>query len=318
MKAHTGRGSITSVPAARGFAAATILLLQLLLPLPPADAQVRGGNHGCTPDGGLVRLADVSEASGLALSRRTPGRLWSINDSGEPVLFALNGRGQVTARVRVSGAEVEDWEAVAASPCAAGLCLYIGDIGDNQASRKRITVYRLPEPAGGESVAVADAFHAVYPDGAQDAETLLVTPEGAMLIVTKGETGPIGLYRFPRGAKPGATATLERVAGPGATKTAPKSRVTDGAVSADGQWTVLRTGSDLAFHRTADLLAGTWQEVRRVSLESLREPRAKAWRSGPGTVCSSPARAADRYGPAPWRGCRARPRHADLRHARRA
>ena len=105
------------------------------------------------------------------------GRVWSHNDSGEPVLYGLDERGKVTARLRLTGAKVEDWEAVAVGPCPSGSCLFVADIGDNDAARKQITVYRVPEPAGNaETVNVTDVFHATYPDGPHDAETLLVAP----------------------------------------------------------------------------------------------------------------------------------------------
>jgi hypothetical protein len=260
-----------------------LVVLLAVIAASPSVAQPRD-DGGCSPRGGLARLAEVGEASGLAMSRVAPDRLWSINDSGAPVLFALNLRGAVTARVRLDGAVVEDWEAIATGPCPAGACLYIGDIGDNRAARKRITVYRVPEPAGGASAAVTDVFHGAYPDGPHDAETLLVTADGTMLIVTKGESGPIALYRFPPNARPGAIATLERVAAPGARKPPPTAHVTDGAISRDGEWTVLRTGSELAFHRTADLLAGRWQAIKRVSLASLHEPQGEGVAFGPGNV----------------------------------
>jgi hypothetical protein len=101
----------------------------------------------CQPAGPLVRLPGLPESSGLAVSRRTPGRLWTHNDSGGPVLFALDAGGAVTGRVRLTGADVQDWEAIAAGPCGTGACLYVADIGDNAARRRRVTIYRLPEPA---------------------------------------------------------------------------------------------------------------------------------------------------------------------------
>lgn len=245
--------------------------LFLFLAIAPAAAQ----EPSCHPDGALARIAELSEASGLAVSR-TSGRLWSLNDSGQPVLYALNTRGEVTARVRLTGAAVEDWEAVAVGGCPSGSCVYIGDIGDNQANRRQVTVYRLPEPQpGATAAAVSDVFHASYPDGAHDAEALLVTADGGILIVTKGETGPIGLYRFPREAKNGSTVRLERVGGPETKKVAAESRITDGGVSPDGTWTVLRTKSEIAFFRTADLMAGQWREVKRVPLTPLREPQGE-------------------------------------------
>lgn len=275
MRAIEYRRSATSAVTARlatiGTAAIVFALASSVTAQPPASAD------DCRLGGAVVPLAEVPEASGLAASRTVPGRLWALNDSGEPALFALNTRGEMTARVRLSGAAVEDWEALAVGPCPAGSCVYIGDIGDNRASRKRVTVYRVPEPeAGAQSAAVADVFHAAYPDGAHDAETLLLTPDGTLIIVTKGETGPIALYRFPHDLRPGATAGLERIAAAGETKPKPGARITDGSVSPDGRWTALRTGSDLAFFRTADLLAGQWREVRRLALAPLKEPQGEA------------------------------------------
>ena len=168
----------------------------------------------CQSSGPIVRIPELPEGSGVAVSRRSPGRLWAHNDSGEAVLVALDARGSVTGRVRVSGVKVDDWEAVAVGPCPGGSCIYIADIGDNEAERKRITIYRVPEPSSEDSVAVTDTFHATYPDGAHDAETLLVAPDGGLFIVTKGETDPVGLYRFPRELRPGATHQLERVGKP--------------------------------------------------------------------------------------------------------
>ena len=105
-----------------------------------------------------------------------PGRLWTHNDSGQPILFALDTRGAVTARVRVTGAAVDDWEAIAVGPCPEGSCVFVADIGDNAARRSSVTIYRIPEPAASEaSAAVSAAFTLSYPDGAHDAEALLVT-----------------------------------------------------------------------------------------------------------------------------------------------
>ena len=242
----------------------------------PLAAQHSGSASTCRPDGHVVTIPDLPEASGIAASRRVPGRLWSHNDSGQPMLFALDTRGAVTGRVRLTGATVEDWEAVAVGPCPAGSCLYVADIGDNDAERTRITIYRVQEPSGAEeSAAVKDVFHATYPDGAHDAETLLVTPDGALFIVTKGDTGAVGLYRFPRELRPGETHRLERVGQRESGKPAENARVTDGAVSADGQWVVLRTGQNLTFHRTAELSAGNWREARSVDLKAIGESQGE-------------------------------------------
>ena len=230
----------------------------------------------CRASGTLVRIPDLPEASGVAVSRRSPGRLWAHNDSGDAVLVALDTRGSVTGRVRVSGTKIDDWEALAVGSCPGGSCIYIADIGDNEAERKRITIHRVPEPSGEDAVAVKDTFHATYPDGAHDAETLLVAPDGGLFIVTKGETDNVGLYRFPRELRPGATHPLERVGKPRASGKAPATeRITDGAVSPDGTWVVLRTRQGFALHRAADLFAGNWTDAGRVDLKAIGEAQGE-------------------------------------------
>jgi hypothetical protein len=223
----------------------------------------------------VLPIRELPELSGIAAGRREPGRLWAHNDSGEPILFALDENGRVSGRVTLRGARVEDWEAVAVGTCASGSCIYVGDIGDNDAVRRRITVYRIPEGGADETTADAEAFHATYPEGPQDAETLLVTPAGRLFVVTKGETGPVALYAFPSELRPGDSVRLQRIGSTGPKRGGAHERVTDGAVSPDGQWVVLRSTDALSFHRAAELLAGNWREARRVSLEPLGEPQGE-------------------------------------------
>jgi hypothetical protein len=256
-----------------------LFLMSLVSGAPAATAagQPPEAAAQCRPAGSIVKVPELPEASGLAISRRVPGRLWALNDSGEPVLFALDTKGAVTGRLRLTGAHVEDWEAVAVGPCPAGSCIYVADIGDNNRDRERITVYRVAEPEGGpEAAAVADVFHATYPDGPHDAESLLITRDGRLYVVTKGDTGSVRVYRFPGELRPGTTLPLEPVGKPrDAGEPADNYRITDGAVSPDGEWVVLRSNQALSFYRTAELLAGNWREARRVDLDPLGEPQGE-------------------------------------------
>ncbi len=247
-----------------------------------AVALVRGAEGSqssasvCKPTGSVMRLEGLPEASGLVASRSSAGRLWAHNDSGTPEIFAVDASGKVAGRVAVSGAKLEDWEAMATSRCGGGTCLYLADIGDNEASRKEITVYQVTEPtAPGGSVSVDSVFRASYPDGSHDAETLLAAPDGGLFVVTKGDTGPIALYRFPRELRDGATARLELVGTLAKDESPQTARVTDGAISADGAWVVLRTRSALTFYRAAEFLKGTFKESHRVDLTPLNEPQGE-------------------------------------------
>jgi hypothetical protein len=236
----------------------------------------------CKPSGSLVHLPPLPEASGLAIGRSA--RLWMHNDSGAAELIAVDTEGAVAGRLTLDGARVEDWEAIASGPCGNGTCLFIGDIGDNDASRKQITVYRVAEPAEPGGSVKAEAFHATYPDGAHDAETLIVAPDGILFIVTKGDTGPIAVYRFPRDIKSGSTVKLERVGKAIAEKPGDKARITDGSISRDGNWVVLRTKTALMFYRGDAFMRGEFEEVRRVDVSSLKEPQGEAVVFGPGNT----------------------------------
>lgn len=238
----------------------------------------------CRVDGASVALPEtVHESSGLALSANGDA-LWTHNDSGRPVLHRLGLDGQARGQVAVAGATVTDWEDVAAGPCPGnGRCLYVGDIGDNQAARPSITLYRIPEPAAGDTrTGPAEALSATYPDGAQDAEALFVLPDGGVYLVTKGETGGIAIYELPRTARAGTTARLTRVAqlAPGPVSRA--QRITGAAASPDGQWLALRTLRQLAIYRTGDLASGRLGAPLTFDLRPLDEPQGEAVELGPG------------------------------------
>jgi hypothetical protein len=236
----------------------------------------------CKAQSPLVTLTALPEASGLAVGANAT--IWMHNDSGAPELLAVDAKGAVAGKLTLTGAKVEDWEALASGRCGNGSCLYVGDIGDNDASRKQITIYRVPEPAQASGSAKAEAFHATYPDGAHDAEALLIAPDGTLFIVTKGDTGPIAVYKFPRELKAGATVKLERVGEAIADKPRNDGRVTDGAFSTDGKWVVLRTNRSLTFYRGADFMRGDFKEAHRVDLSGLKEPQGEAVVFGAGNT----------------------------------
>lgn len=230
----------------------------------------------CRVTAAVTGLPGLTESSGLAASR-VAERLWTHNDSGQPVLFTLDASGKTTGRVRLTGATVEDWEAIAVGPCPLGSCVYVGDIGDNRASRRRITVYRFRDMADlPPAVPATDIYHAVYPDGPHDAETLIVTPGGELFVVTKGDGGPVAVYKFPRDLKSGAVHPLERVGEPrGAPRVEASDRITDGSASPDGQWIALRTNARLMFYRSADFESGTWRQAASADLRSVGEAQGE-------------------------------------------
>ena len=214
---------------------------------------------------GQVADPEVEESSGLAASRRNPGLLWTHNDSGdEPRLYCLNGEGASCGTWTVAGADAFDWEDMAAGPgpAAGEPSLYLGDIGDNRATRPNVVVYRVREPAadagaggGAASTASAEALTLRYADGPHDAEALMVHPTtGDLYVVTKSLTGG-GVYKAPAG-----TSVLTRVAdidlGLG-------EAVTGGDIAPDGRRVALSTyrrGYELSLPAGGADLDAVWSQ----------------------------------------------------------
>jgi hypothetical protein len=228
----------------------------------------------CTVTAGVTALAGVGEASGVAVSRRTPGILWAHNDSGRASLFAFDDAGHAKGRVDLTGISVEDWEDLAVGACLEGSCLYIADIGDNNRVRRGITIYRVPEPrADDTATAPAQAWTMTYPDSAHDAEALFAMPSGQLFLVSKEDARTTALYRVP--APSGSGGRLQVVA------QLPLERVTGGAASPDGHWVALRTNTELLFYPAADLIAGRSVQPRRFDLRLLEERQGEGVAFGP-------------------------------------
>ena len=213
-------------------AALALLASALLWPAAPAPAQESGEPVVAT------RLADprIVESSGLALSRRHPGVVWTHNDSGDQArLFAVGSDGRTRAVLTLAGVEARDWEAVAAGRDDRGRpALFAGDIGDNNGVWPEVAVYRVTEPAVLRDATVpAVRYRLRYADGPRDAEALLVDPRSNRLYVaTKAQIGG-GLYQAPSHLDPTGINVLHHIA-----RVPPV--VTDGAFLPSGRGFVLR------------------------------------------------------------------------------
>jgi hypothetical protein len=163
-------------------------------------------------DTAVLASPRLTESSGVDPSVLVPGVYWTHNDSGDgPYLYATDSTGRDLGAVRLAGAGASDWEDVTAANCVIvpGRCLYVGDIGDNGRRRRSVVIYRLREPVPPRGpadtlgvVPLLDSIVLSYPDGAHDAESLVVTRAGVLFIVTKDLFGPAVLFRAS--AEPGA------------------------------------------------------------------------------------------------------------------
>ncbi len=175
------------------------------------------------------------EVSGITWSRRHPGFYWVHNDSGGgPYLYAIDGRTcRTVARVRVSGIGARDLEAIATGVDPAGRpVLWVGDIGDNRASWPSVRLIAVPEPARLIDQEVsATTYRFTYPDGGNDAESIIADPESARVWVVSKAIARGSVYRVPLSASRVTTAVpIADVGG----------LSTDAAMSPDGRRFVIR------------------------------------------------------------------------------
>ena len=166
---------------------------------------------------------EIVESSGLVV---IDGSVVTVNDSGDSArIFVVDPATGRTTRTVTWGAEVDDVEALAPGPDGSVL---VGDIGDNAGGRDTIRVWQVP--LDGSAVT---SYELDYPDGAQDAEALLVEPvSGQLLVATKDLFGGT-LYAAPLSLSAEGPNRLEPI-GSGL------PLVTDGAFLPDGRHLVLR------------------------------------------------------------------------------
>ncbi|MGB3850631.1 MAG: PE-PGRS family protein [Tunicatimonas sp.] len=208
---------------------------------------------------GRVNDPQLSEVSGLVASRKNPGALWVHNDSGNPAtLLLISDGGTLLATYHLHGAENRDWEdiAIGPGPVPGETYLYVGDIGDNFSLRRSHCVYRVIEPqhdAAAErtvdTIRQVAKLNFTYPQGATDAETLLLDPVGPTLYVLTKETDRIRVYTLQTGEH---QQTAQLIATHSYRGDNLLDRLVAGDMSADGTEVLLKTYEYVFYWRRTD------------------------------------------------------------------
>ncbi|BCM91257.1 hypothetical protein IAD21_03123 [Abditibacteriota bacterium] len=195
---------------------------------------------------------DLDEVSGVAVIRSQPALLWMHNDSGDSArLFAVNTKGKIALTVNLEGAAALDWEDMDAQK----QWVYVGDIGDNFKFRADVQIYRFKTPtiAAGAKKQVLNLSTAQwqkttvrFPDGPHNCESLAVTPDGRLLLVTKEESGVSGFYVWNTAWRSGASVTLSKLGAWQFGKAGKREALATGAdFSSNGRKLVVTTYKDL-------------------------------------------------------------------------
>lgn len=196
---------------------------------------------------GNLEDTEITESSGIAASKCQSDVYWTHNDSGdEAFLFAIGPKGEKLGTWRVPSATNYDWEDIASTREANGICyLYVGDIGDNGRKREDYVIYRVEEPKvslGAKQSSKrspletqrSESIRYTYPDGKHNSEALLVDPKTSFIyIVTKRFSGPASVFKLRAGDK--VAQKLGEVALPAV----PNGSVTGGDISPTGDRLVL-------------------------------------------------------------------------------
>jgi hypothetical protein len=223
---------------------------------PQGDASVACPRYAPAARTGFVAHSAVTEASGVVNSRRNADALWVHNDSGgQAQVFAITRAGGALATYTLEGARAVDWEdiAIGPGPQQGEPYLYIADIGDNGRSRSSVTIYRVLEPTPPSAASVIAPTSSLtgveslvfrYPDGAHNAETLLVDPlSGDIFIVEKASDGDSQIFRAAAPHVPGSTRVMDSVGRLrfGAGALAGSVTTTGGDISPNGRSIAIRT-----------------------------------------------------------------------------
>lgn len=200
---------------------------------------------------GRIETDDIKESSGLSASE-CQDVLWTHNDSGSDALvYAMSTEGSHLGTWRVEGGQNVDWESIATYKGPDGKCfLILGDVGDNDETRSDVQLYRVPEPTASAETASSDSaaplrterveiMRFTYPDGSNDAGTVLVHPwTGDIYVVTKEKSGPAGVFRMTPAFGTGSAVTGEKVADV-SVPSEPEGHLTGGSISPDGKRVML-------------------------------------------------------------------------------
>jgi hypothetical protein len=181
----------------------------------------------------LARMSDprIVESSGVVGSRRYTDVFWTHNDGGGPkkqVLYAIDRQGNTHAFFSIIDVALHDWEDIATDNAGH---LYIGDIGNNDAKRKALTVYEIDEPnpqAKTGSVSPKRAWKLKFPGAPFDCESLFVWKDQGYVVSKVFDKARAQIFRFPL-KETNKSLTLELVA-----TTKIKSPATGADISADG------------------------------------------------------------------------------------
>ena len=191
----------------------------------------------------ILQSNALTESSGVA---QVGELLWTHNDSGDqPRLFAFAMNGSLRGVFQIRGARALDWEDICSFTRDGKHYLAVGDVGDNQAQRSKVTLYVIEVPnelpvreplAGAGQLEVQATFEVTYSTGPVNCEALAYDPLTREFLLATKELTQCRLFRVPAAQLSGVQRVQAELIGG-----LRLPLVTAGDISPDGKQLVLLT-----------------------------------------------------------------------------
>lgn len=217
-------------------------------PVPGPAPSARSGSTPAADVTPLCALSDPALAQPTGIAVDGQGNRWVISGSGSSVRVYQLAENCSVRTVLAAAVDPNDLQDLAVARTGALWMADIGDPGHDRATVAMITVGGPGKPS---------VHRLRYPDGAHDAEAMLLGADGVPLIVTVDPAGPAGVYRPTQpitaaaGTRADDAVPLRKVAE--LTLPAPtvsgdpagaRTVITGGATTSDGTVAALRTDTD--------------------------------------------------------------------------
>ena len=203
---------------------------------------------------GRLQNKEMDEISGISASGIFESIYYIHNDSGDTSrFFAITPDGTLKHTIYFKGDPsvkqgVVDCEdiAVGPGPTPGKSYVYMGDIGDNNAVRRYITIYRMEEKTSWAKDSLINEKNAVplhlkYPDQPKDAETLMVDPIQKLIYIVSKRKDTVNVYTTPLNYRANDTLVLTKRCKLFFEGIKPFKWITAGDISKDGRQILLKS-----------------------------------------------------------------------------
>ena len=197
---------------------------------------------------GTMYKSVMTEVSGLACSRTTPGYLWAHGDENigsnrKIVAIQPSGTLAMTVNLTTPGTERDDWEDICCGVYGNTNYVFLGAIGDNDLQyNDQYYIYYFEEPAitSGSTTVTVNTIRYGYPDNqAHNTETLMYDNVEQMFYIADKVDGVCHLYKLPFRTDYGTD--VQRLTEVCALGSGSKFKLANGGdISPDGKWMAVK------------------------------------------------------------------------------